>query len=258
MSSSLAKFRETISRLRDPENGCPWDLKQSHTSLKKYFLEEVYEFLHEVDENDAQAMEEELGDVLLKIYLHAHLLSESTAVKIDIESIAIKIDSKMIHRHPHVFDPDYQHEGKSVEEIWAETKDSKAEVKKDPFEEARNLPPLQKVERVYRGVKGQGFRFPDRSSALDKVAEELDEVRERLENKDEEGLKEEFGDLMLSIYSASMEFGYSPEELLQSSLRKFHSRWKRFSSFVEESEHDLPAMSYADILTLWTRSKHEL
>ena len=130
MTSSLEKFCQTIAQLRDPDHGCPWDLKQSHASLKKYFLEEVYEFLHEVDENDFEGMEEELGDVLLQIFLHAQLLKEETAGQIDIESVAQKIDAKIVHRHPHVFDPQYQPEGKSVEEIWAETKNAQSDGEK--------------------------------------------------------------------------------------------------------------------------------
>lgn len=259
MTSSLEKFCQTIAQLRDPDHGCPWDLKQSHASLKKYFLEEVYEFLHEVDENDFEGMEEELGDVLLQIFLHAQLLKEETAGQIDIESVAQKIDAKIVHRHPHVFDPQYQPEGKSVEEIWAETKNAQSDGEKiqDPFEEAMGLPPLQRVEKIYRKIKGDGFKFPNREMALDKVREELDEVSERMKERDEEGLKEEFGDLVLAVFSASLEFGYSPEELLQSSMGKFHKRWRKFSTSLIQDQEDLSSMAYQDILRRWTRSKNE-
>lgn len=259
MRSALQTFRQTIARLRDPDTGCAWDLKQSHSSLKKYFLEEVYEFLHEVDNQDLEGMEEELGDVLLQIYLHAQLLEEETSGAANLETIASKINSKIIHRHPHVFDPDFVETGKSVEEIWSETKSKEADSFKesDPFKETLGIPPLQRVEKIYRELKGQGFRFPNHRMALEKVREEVDEVLERLDSADPDGLKEELGDLTLAIFSASIEFGHSPEELLQSSLHKFHGRWAHFSKYLSQNTQDLADMPYEQILEIWTRSKNE-
>ena len=259
MRSTLQNFRQTIARLRDPEKGCPWDLKQSHGSLKKYFIEEVYEFLHEVDKEDLEGMEEELGDVLLQIYLHAQLLEEETSGSMNLETIASKINAKIIHRHPHVFDPDFVESGKSVEEIWKETKsqESSESPKADPFHETLGFPPLQRVEKIYRELKGKGFKFPTHRMALEKVREEVDEVLERLDRGDIDGLKEELGDLTLAICSATIEFDYSPEELLQASLHKFNRRWERFSGYLSQESSDLSTLPYEKILEFWTRSKHE-
>lgn len=263
--SALLRFRRTIERLREPKTGCPWDLKQTHSSLKKYFLEEVYEFLNEVDSQNPEGMEEELGDVLLQIYLHAQLLTESTQGKISLESIAQKIDQKMIRRHPHVFDvreagDESRLEAADVEANWKKIKASEKTVEPNPFHRHRQDPPLQKVEKIYQDVKGKGFRFKNPRHSLDKVQEELHEVLEEVESKTQEKsrLKEEFGDLVLSVFSSAVEYGFSPEELLQLSLQKFSLRWKRFIVSVEEGGTDLSRMDYNEKERHWRAVKNEL
>jgi tetrapyrrole methylase family protein / MazG family protein len=265
ISSTLAQFRRTIERLREPETGCPWDLKQTHASLKKYFLEEVYEFLNEVDSQNSAGMEEELGDVLLQIYLHAQLLTESSGGEISLETIAQKINQKIIRRHPHVFEAQEPGAQKSldasdVEVNWKKIKASEKSVDPNPFHRYRKDPPLQKVEKIYRDVKGQGFRFKSPLHSLDKVQEELNEVLEQVDSQTENNprLKEEFGDLVLSVFSSAVEFGFSPEELLQSTLRKFSLRWERFQDSVETGGVELSSLSYNEKERYWIAAKNEL
>lgn len=258
-SSQLQRFRAIVAKLRHPETGCPWDLKQSHASLKKYFLEEVYEFLDEVDNSNADGMEEELGDVLLQIYLHARLLEESTHGEIDLETVAERICNKIVRRHPHVFDPKFNQDEFCLETSW---KEIKAKEKKDSpelslFEKYRALPPLQKVERIYQEIKQSGFRFRSPSHALEKIDEELSEFKQSLVDESLEKQREEFADILMAVYSAAVEYGYSPEELTQLSMNKFRQRWECFEAIVQRRKLNLRNLDYESKRSLWDEAKRE-
>lgn len=255
----LQRFRELVARLRDPENGCPWDLSQTHTSLKKYFLEEVYEFLDEVDQSNNQGMEEELGDVLLQIYLHAQLLEESSEGQINLQTIAGRICDKIVRRHPHVFDSDFKKENFCIETSWQEikSKEKVAQATSELFRKYRDLPPLQRVEKIYKEIKAYGFRFRSPEHALEKIDEELEEFRESLKLGDLKKQHEEFADLLMSVYSAAIEYGYSPEELTQFSMNKFRRRWTCFEVKVESRKLDLQSLDYDSKKSLWDEAKRE-
>ena len=258
-NSELLRFRQLIARLRDPQKGCPWDLKQSHKSLKKYFLEEVYEFLDEVDHSNQNGMEEELGDVLLQVYLHAQLLEENSQGKITLETIARRISDKIVRRHPHVFQSDFDQANYCPETSWQiiKSEEKSAEPPKKLFEKYRALPPLQKVEKVYREIKASGFRFQNPEHALSKVDEELEEFRHSVLMECSERQREEFADIFMALYSAAVEYGYSPEELTQLSMNKFRKRWESFESKVQSSRLDLKTASYEQKRMLWDEAKRE-
>ncbi|MEE2924128.1 MAG: nucleoside triphosphate pyrophosphohydrolase [bacterium] len=258
-SSELQRFRKIVARLRDPETGCPWDLKQNHDSLKKYFLEEVYEFLEEVDHSNPEGMEEELGDVLLQIYLHAQLLEESSLGRINLETVARKISDKIIRRHPHVFEPDFDQKDYCPQTSWRDIKAKEKSSKSSSslFEKYRALPSLQKVEKIYQEVKSAGFRFESPEDSLSKVDEELREFRHSVLEESSERQREEFADIFMALYSAAVEHGYSPEELTQLSLNKFRKRWECLEAKVESKKLDLKTASYKQKKVLWDEAKRE-
>ena len=154
-SSELQRFRKIVARLRDPETGCPWDLKQNHDSLKKYFLEEVYEFLEEVDHANQEGMEEELGDVLLQIYLHAQLLEESSLGRINLETVARKISDKIIRRHPHVFEPDFDQKDYCPQTSWRDIKAKEKSSKSSSslFENIGRYHPFKKLKKSTKRLR---------------------------------------------------------------------------------------------------------
>lgn len=140
----LLRFIAVIEALRHPVTGCPWDLKQDHQSLRPYFIEEVHEFLEAQSKGLAEDMEEELGDVLLQIYLHARLLEENTSGRISIGTVAQTITDKMIRRHPHVFGDVVAKDSETVLANWQEIKEKEksGSTKADPFETTKNFPAL--------------------------------------------------------------------------------------------------------------------
>ena len=248
-------FEKIIHDLRDKNDGCPWDLKQTHVSLKKYFLEEVYEFLDEVDNDNFDAMEDELGDVLLQIYLHAQLLKEETNNKINIESIAQKISEKMIRRHPHVFDKENFDSSIKLSESWENIKEQEGR-SKSKFRKDRKGHPLLQADKIFKEVKAEGFRFLNVKDSLEKVQEELEEVHEVLEmGKKSPQLREELGDLLLSVCSSISELGLSSEELLLSAIHKFSSRYEKMDSLLTSEKLEMNQLSYESKLSYWEQAK---
>jgi tetrapyrrole methylase family protein/MazG family protein len=255
----LYEFQEIVARLRDKENGCPWDLKQTHESLKPYFLEEVYEFFSALDDGDVDGMEEELGDVLLQIYLHVRLLEEKTGGRINIDTVARKISDKMQRRHPHIFQKDFvlkQGSPEEVEQNWKKIKDKeKGPVATDVLHKYRKYPLLARIEGLYRDIKRYGFRFENRKQSLLKVQEELEEAMEKLAVNDEAGFREELGDLLLAVCSAAVESRLSPEELLLFALRKFEFRYRKMMEIVDLRKLNFSALHYEEKRGIWEEAK---
>lgn len=248
-------FEKVIHDLRDKENGCPWDLEQSHTSLKKYFLEEVYEFLDEVDNNDINAMEDELGDVLLQVYLHAQLLKEETSNRVNIESIAQKICEKMVRRHPHVFDKKNHDENTNLSENWQKIKEQEGR-KKSLLQSHRKGHPLHQADKLFKFVKKEGFRFECFQDSLNKVQEEFNEVQEVAhEGKHSAKLKEELGDLLLATCSTISELGFSSEELLLSAIQKLSKRYEKMDRNIVEDRKNMRELDSQSKLAYWNKAK---
>ncbi|MCO4783400.1 MAG: nucleoside triphosphate pyrophosphohydrolase [Candidatus Cloacimonetes bacterium] len=258
MVNQREQFEKVIHDLRDKDNGCPWDLKQSHSSLKKYFLEEVYEFLDEVDNNDLDAMEDELGDVLLQIYLHAQLLKEETQNRINIETIAQKICEKMVRRHPHVFDKDNHDKDTNLSESWQKIKDAEGR-KKSKLDSHRKGQPLTQADKLFKFVKKEGFRFESFQDSLQKVQEEIQEVNEVAHlGKKSPKLKEELGDLLLATCSSISELGFSSEELLLSAIQKFSKRYEAMDVSITKDEKSMKDLDYQDKLSYWGQAKAQV
>ncbi len=252
----LKYFQEIVARLRHPEKGCPWDLKQDHQSLRKYLLEECWEFLDAMDRHSQEDMEEELGDLLLQVYLHSRLLEESTEGCITLDTVAIRISEKMIRRHPHIFDENYNANGLSVEEAWQKIKiEEKGETETpDPFRKHAYLPGLLRIDKILKELKDSGFRFEHPTQALSKVEEEVQEVREVLDEPLR--LREELADLILASVSAAAEFGLSSEELLKQAESKLMKRWQKYTAAIASEGLDLNSMTYEEKESLWERLKH--
>lgn len=262
---SLYRFRDIISRLRSQENGCPWDLKQTHDSLRPYFLEEVYEFFAALNEHDMAGMAEELGDVLLQVYLHARILEEKTNGRININTVAQGIVEKMERRHPHIFNSNFAPNGISPEEVeqnWREIKKierSKTEpiAGQSLLEKYRKYPLLARVEGLFRDIKKIGFCFDNKRQALLKVREEIDEALEKFDQDDAVGLHEELGDVFLASCSAAVETRLSPEELLFSALQKFEIRYQRMMELVALKKQDFALLNYPEKCAFWAEAKKD-
>ena len=243
---NFADLVELMAFLRAPE-GCPWDAAQTHESIRRNFIEEVYEAVEAIDNHDVPLLKEELGDVLLQVVFHAQMCAE--AGQFNIDDVCTRIVKKLIHRHPNLFPLDPEMQGKS----WDEIKEAEKRLttgSKNAAQVARSLPALIYADKVQTRVARTGFDWPDAHMAMDKVEEEARELRQAL--NEDSNVEEELGDLLFAAVNVARLRGLDPEETLMRATDKFRRRFAR----VEEAAGDkLSNMDIEQLVSLWKRMK---
>lgn len=254
----LKRAINVVKSLRDPINGCPWDLKQTHKTLTEFLIEESYEFIHAVDNNDNQKMCEEMGDVLLQVLLHSQIASESS--NFNIEDVARSMADKMIHRHPHVFQAKDGEEKLTPEQVkinWEQIK--KKEGNQSFFkEEDAYMPSLQAAQKIGKRSKRVNFDWENVDQVFDKVTEEYQEVKVEFEKKNMPALREEIGDLLFSVVQLARHLDFDAEEVLRESNLKFINRFNHLEKKAESRDLDLMKLSVPELEELWQEVKKEL
>ncbi len=229
---SLQSFYELVrvmERLR-AENGCPWDRKQTHESLKPYLIEETYEVISAIDSGNDDELKEELGDLLLQIVFHAQIAKEDG--RFDIDDVAKTIVEKLIRRHPHVFGDLKVSGSDEVLQNWEKIK--KEEGKESIFDGVpEGLPSLLKARRVQEKAKRVGFDWDNIEGTLDKVKEEFDELSEAIKFGKKEKISEEFGDLLFSLVNVSRFLDIDAEDSLRQTIEKFMKRFKSVEKIIK-------------------------
>ena len=251
----LEKAIDVIAKLRDPETGCPWDLKQNHRSLLKYFIEEVYEYIHAVEEEDYPKMEEELGDVLLQILLHSQIASENK--HFDVDSVAKVLAEKMIYRHTHVLEN--QDKTISAEEVTANWKKLKNKKQNYTIQiEDAYAPALSASAKI--GAKSQeiNFDWDHIQDVMKKVEEELSEVKVEIAKDDQAKIYEEMGDLLFSVAQLSRHLGVDPEAALKDANLKFIKRINLVEAKVRQDGSEMKELPTTELENYWTKVKQEL
>ncbi len=244
------KDLEEIVRLLRAPGGCPWDAEQTHQSIRRNFLEEAYEAVEAIDEGSPEHLKEELGDVLLQVVFHA--LMEQEAGRFDLDAVADGICKKLIFRHPHVFGqggegtPDSWEALKRQEKGQATHTDALASV-------ARSLPALWRAEKVQKKAKKAGFDWPDVSGALDKLSEELEELKTAV--AEGTNVEEELGDLLFSAVNVSRFVKVDTEEALNGATDKFIGRFRKVEEEAARQGRALEGMSLAELDKLWEHAK---
>lgn len=254
---ALKSLLGTVRKLRSPE-GCPWDREQTHRSLRPYLLEEAHETLEVLDQigqpadleraDLRKAFVEEWGDVLLQILLHAEIASE-TVPGTDFSAIAKTLEEKLIRRHPHVFGEVRVSGSDEVVKNWAEIKKSEKKQSADqPTQQAsvfdsipKGLPPLPRTMKVISKVTKVGFQWPDLNGPLDKLEEEVKELRAALESGDHqseplrEEVESELGDLLFCVCNIAHFMKIDPEAALRGTLRRFEGRFRHVETRLTEA-----------------------
>lgn len=259
-NSQLIRVIEVVKKLRDPNNGCPWDLKQTHQSLLKWLVEESYEYIHAVSLKDNKKMEEELGDVLLQVLLHAQIASESG--DFNLESVSKVLADKMIYRHPHVFE-ESENSNLTPEQVtkkWDELKKKKAKKKKFHItDEDAYAPALLAAHKI--GAKSQeiNFDWDCIEDVMKKVDEELLEVKHEMKTKEcSQKLREEIGDLLFSVAQLSRHLEINPEEALKEANLKFIKRVNLVEKKVKDDQREMTQVSTEELELYWAKVKKEL
>ena len=217
MTSQLLRLLEVMDRLRSPD-GCPWDAEQTHQSLLKYLLEESYEFVDSVDENDRAAMREELGDILLQVYFHSRIAEEHPTDPFSIEEVAAGIADKLIRRHPHVFGDTEVESSADVLANWEQLKAAEKNRKSATDGVAISQPALPLITKLIYRAEKNGI---DLSAKLDLPTTELN---------NEVPADIAIGDALVAAVVAAIKHGIEPEDLLRSRAREISAEIKRIES----------------------------
>jgi tetrapyrrole methylase family protein/MazG family protein len=246
-------LRRIIAQLRGPD-GCPWDRVQTHASLKPYLLEEAYEALAALDENDAEKLCDELGDLLLEILLHVQLAEE--AGEFTLEDVVYRIASKLVRRHPHVFGEEQADTPEEVMVRWAELKqeergDEGSALASMPLA----MPALAYAQRLQDRAARVGFRWPDIRQAKGKLEEEIGELAQA---GDADEKREEMGDVLFMIVSLARYLELDAEESLRLANRKFVRRFTSMEAIARERGLLLADLPLSELEALWEEAKGRL
>ncbi len=252
-SYDVKDLEEIVRILRAP-GGCPWDAEQTPTSIRRNFLEEAYETVEAIDEGSPDHLKEELGDVLLQVIFHARM--EQEAGRFNLNDVADGICKKLIYRHPHVFG-DVQVAGTGeVLSNWEalKRKEKGQDTNTDALEAvARSLPALWRAEKVQKKAKKAGFDWPDISGALDKLSEEIDELRAAAAQGT--NVEEELGDLLFSAVNVSRFLKADPEVALGKATDKFIRRFRLVEQQAAAQNRPMEGMSLEELDKLWEHAK---
>lgn len=279
MSTQFTKVVELMAALR-AENGCPWDRKQTHESLKPYLLEEAYEVLETIDQHDTQKLKEELGDVLLQVVFHSQIAAETEAFTVDevLETLA----AKLIRRHPHVFElsgrekqvTNSEHVVAQWEDIKRAEREATGSTQSALDGVPKTLPALLRAYQIQARAARVGFDWPQsgegREQIIRKVIEEIDELQEALEMScasDETGpvrsdcheqIEAEMGDVLFSLVNLARSLKVNPEDALRRATNRFTDRFHLVEAQAAVHGRSLTDMTIGEMETLWEEAKRRL
>lgn len=253
----FSKLRGIISILRGP-NGCPWDKKQTHQSLKKYLIEEAYELIEAIDNDDIDHMIEELGDVLLQVMLHAQIGEDEGYFTID--DVIDGVSAKMVRRHPHVFGDKTAENEEEVMKNWQEIKEQeKGGAVKSLLEGAgKGLPNLLKAYELQKEAAKVGFDWKTAAPILNKVKEEIEELSEEITQKGQrEDIQLEYGDLLFALVNFARHYDINPEEALFKANQKFMRRFAYIEQRAEENGKSVDSYTLEELDAFWDEAKKQ-
>lgn len=245
-----------VMELLRGEGGCPWDIEQTHKSIRKDFIEETYEVIEAIDTEDPVLLREELGDVLLQVAFHSQIEREEG--RFDIYDVTNDICVKLIHRHPHVFGEVKVNNSDDVLVNWDKIKGEEKH-RETLTDKLRAIPPmlpaLMRAQKV--GKKASFFDFETADAVFDKLYEEIEEVREAMKSGNEEQVAEEIGDLLLTVTSLARKAKVDSEEALSYATDKFIDRFEKVENFVNSKGQRVEELTMPELDAVWDELKHK-
>ncbi len=249
------KLLKIMEVLRDPLKGCPWDKVQTIKSLKEYILEEAYELIDAIDNDDTENITEELGDLLLQIIFISQIMKESG--KSSITEVILTLSRKLITRHPHVFGDTNVKTAEEVKNNWEKIK--KKEKKRDSIlsDYPESMPALSAAKRYGEQASSIGFDWREPEIALKKVEEELEELKIEIGKSDKKRISDELGDLLFSIANVARLTGINPEFALKDANKKFKRRFRALEQKMIKLDLPIRSADLDQMNDIWDQVKEE-
>lgn len=254
MDSKISDLAKIMERLRH-EDGCPWDREQTHESLKPFLIEEAYEVLEAIESGEDQNLKEELGDLLFQVIFHSHIAKEEG--RFTLEDVIKNVSEKMIRRHPHVFGDDKVKDSGEVLENWEEIK--RREKKRDSILDGvpKQLPTLIRAKRLQERAARVGFDWPTAEKVWEKVEEEWGELLEAREKEDHDNIKEEIGDLMISLVNLGRFIDVDGDEALRGAIDKFVRRFTAIEKELESKGTNVHDATLDEMEEIWIKEREK-
>ncbi len=250
---NLEELITVVKKLRAPD-GCPWDREQTHTSLRPNMIEEAYEAVDAIDENDMAHLKEELGDVLLQVVLHSQIASEEGVF--DIEDVAKELKDKLIHRHPHVFGNANLTTPDEVLVAWDNLKaEEKTERKSAMDGISRAQAALISAQKISKRAVKCGFEWPSEESLYECIMSEFEEFKQAEQEGDREHMEEEYGDILFATVNLARWNKIDAEQALLKANKKFEKRFRKMEELATKPLNDY---SFEEFDALWKQAKKEL
>jgi len=255
-AEKFAELVEIMARLRG-ENGCPWDREQTSESIKPYLVEEAYEVLEAIDEQDPAKLKEELGDLMLQIVFHAQMAEETGAFSVS--DVLAAINDKLVRRHPHVFGDVKADTAQEVLFNWEQIKQTERRREKGQASlldgVPRELPALLRAHRLQEKASRVGFDWKEAQEVFRKVEEELAELRAAMQGQAAERVEAELGDLLFALVNLSRFLAVNPEEALRKTIARFIARFRYIEEELARRGLSLRQASLEEMDTLWAEAK---
>ncbi len=253
--SSIEHLLDVMRRLRAPD-GCPWDREQSLETLKKNLIEETYEVVDAIDSGDRTALREELGDLLLQVVFQAQICDEEGAFTF--HDVAQAIADKMVRRHPHVFGDTNVADSNEVLKNWDRIKRTEKEGEEPRSAVAgvpRHLPALHKAQHVQQRAARVGFDWQESKDVLEKIEEELTEIKMAMATESAERVRDEIGDLLFAVVNLTRFMGHEAEEVLDQTVARFIRRFQHMEDQVHAAGHKVTDYSLDELEEFWQQAK---
>ncbi|MCH8529659.1 MAG: nucleoside triphosphate pyrophosphohydrolase [Saccharospirillum sp.] len=261
-------LKTLMQRLRDPQTGCPWDLKQDYASIVPHTLEEVYEVIDTIERQDYDHLQEELGDLVFQVVFYAQIAAEEERFTLD--DIVHGLVAKLLYRHPHVFpegtlesriDPENRPDPEAVNRQWdalkAEEKVSKNVTASILDDVPAAMPGLLRAKKLQKKAASVGFDWPEKTAVFDKIDEELLELKEAVASGDQAHAQEELGDLLFVLANLSRHLKIDPEQALREAARKFEYRFSHIERSVQEVGRPWDDFTLEELDAFWNLAKQE-
>ncbi len=263
MSSSavtpIQELLDVMARLRHPESGCAWDLKQTFESIAPYTIEEAYEVADAIARKNLPELQDELGDLLLQVVFHAQMASEQGAF--DFDDVANGIVEKLVRRHPHIFGDTQLDTPEAVKAAWENVK-AQERAEKGINEDssalagiALALPALMRADKVQSRAARVGFDWPEVEPVWSKLDEEIAEVHEAIATEDRRAVEDEVGDLLFTVVNLARHLNVDPEVALAGANAKFEKRFRQVEELADAKGAQLSKMTIAELDALWSVAK---
>lgn len=250
---NMEELIEIVKKLRSPQ-GCPWDREQTHDSLRANMLEEAYEAVDAIDDNDVKHLKEELGDVLLQVLLHSQIAQDNG--EFTIEDVAEELKDKLIHRHPHVFGNAKIDNPDEVLKAWDKLKAEEKTHRKSAMDGiSRSQAALISAQKISKKAVKTGFEWPNEESLYECIFSEFEEFKQAEKEQNKTHMEEEYGDILFALVNLARWNKIDAEQALLKANKKFEKRFRKMEELAVKPLNDY---SFEEFDMLWKQAKKEL